>query len=382
MEMKRKSALFILVALVLCMTQLCGVALAEQVADPSPAVYVAQVTANSVVGVRSSVETWSQQEGQKVTPVSSGSGVVVKDGGYVLTNYHVVEDCNVFEVLLPNGEYVEAELVGSDNTLDIAVLKAQSNELVTCQIGSVSDMLVGSTVVAIGNPGGETLANTVTQGIISALERDLDTGSQQRAVSYIQHDASISSGNSGGGLFDYRGRLIGINTLKYAGSAFSSSTYEGLGFALPIDTVLPLVEQIIEYGKVIRPQLGIYTLEWSDGPEDPLDSYPPVSVLVAEVVEGGPAEAAGIQMYDFITAIDGERVKSYRELTTVLDQHEAGDTVTLTVVRYGEEIENFLSYYYGLTTDNTAGGIFGLYRTPTLSGYEIVDLQVTLEIMD
>lgn len=365
-------------ALVLCMAALPAAVLADT-ADPSPAIYVAQATANSVVGVQGSTETWTREGGTTTTVLSQGSGVVVKDGGYVLTNYHVIESCNVYEVLLPDGEYVRAELIGSDSTLDIAVLRAESDDLVTCEIGTVADLLVGSTVVAIGNPGGDTLANTVTQGIVSALERDVEATNTQRAVSYIQHDAAISSGNSGGGLFDYRGRLVGINTLKYAGSYYDTVTFEGLGFALPIDTVVPLVEQIIEYGKVIRPQMGVYTLDW-DGPEEAIDSYPPASVLVAEVVADAPAALAGMQNYDFITHINGERVTCYRELTTHLDACEVGQTITVTVVRYGN-IEEFLSYAYG--TAASASGMFGYYYSaPSLTGYEMIDLQVVLQILD
>jgi len=143
-----------LFALMTAIVLVCGAAAADM-ADPSPAIYVAQATSNSVVGVKASTQTWSAQSGTVVQPVSSGSGVVVKDGGYILTNYHVIENCNVFEVLLPSGEYIEARLVGSDSTLDIAVLQAESEELVTCEVGTVADLLVGSTGkirdTAIGN---------------------------------------------------------------------------------------------------------------------------------------------------------------------------------------------------------------------------------------
>ena len=372
----KKKMLRALFAMALACALVFSTAVAET-ADPSPAIYVAQTTAKSVVGVKSSAQTWSVHSGTTVQPVSSGSGVVVKDGGYILTNYHVIENCNVFEVLLPSGEYTEAKLVGSDSTLDIAVLQAESDELVTCETGTVADLLVGSTVVAIGNPGGDTLANTVTQGIVSALERDLEGGAQ-RAVSYIQHDAAISSGNSGGGLFDYRGRLVGINTLKYGSSTYSTVTFEGLGFALPIDTVMPLVEQIIEFGKVVRPQMGVMTLDW-EGPDEPIDSYPPKAVLVAEVLEGSPAEAAGVRLYDFITAINGERVHNFREMTMHLDKCQAGDTITVTVARYGN-IEEFLSYYYNASEKPMT--MFGYYSVPNLTGYELIDIDITLEILE
>ncbi len=376
--MKLTRILCALMALVLCV----GSVAFAQGADPSPAIYVAQKTVQSVVGVQSSTETWTPEAGQTTTIMSQGSGVVVKDGGYILTNYHVIENCNFFEVLLPSGEYIEAKLVGSDSSLDIAVLQAESDELVTCEIGSVSELLVGSTVIAIGNPGGDTLANTVTQGIVSALERDIAADNAKRAVNYIQHDAAISSGNSGGGLFDYRGRLVGINTLKYSGSAYSQSTFEGLGFALPVDTVIPLVEQIIEFGKVIRPQIGVYTLDW-EGPEEAIASWPPMSVLVAEVMEDGPSAKAGVENYDFITHVDGERVNNYRDLTSALDKYKEGDVVELTVLRYGN-IEEFLSYYYNSTGSSSSlmGGMFGYYAAPNLTGYEEIKVQVTLEVIE
>lgn len=369
---KKLTALLLAVIMIACLLP----AMAE--GDPSVAVYVAQKNASSVVGVKSSIETWSKTSDVVTTPYSQGSGVVIKDGGYILTNYHVVEDCNVFEILLPSGEYIDARIIGSDSSLDIAVLQADSEELTTCDIGSVSDLLVGSTVVAIGNPGGEVLANTVTMGIVSALERDVDSSSGKRAVNYIQHDAAINSGNSGGGLFDYQGRLVGINTLKYVGSSYSSVSFEGLGFALPIDTVLPLVEQIIEFGKVIRPQLGIYTYDW-EGPDEALSSYPPSSVLIADLVEEGPAERAGVKDYDFLVELDGERVTCYKELTSVLDRHEAGDTVHVKLLRY-DNIENFLNYALNSTASNSMFGYF--YTMPTLSGYDEIEVDITLEIID
>ena len=197
---------------------------AEPVSDPSPAVYVAQKNANSVVGVITNVQNWNRSTGEvEETMYSQGSGVVIQEGGYVLTNYHVISGGDSFQVLLPSGEKAEATLAGSDSSLDLAVLQVTGDaakELVPATIGSSSSLIVGSTVVAIGNPGGEVLANTVTQGIVSALERsDVNGKNTTRTVDYIQHDAAINSGNSGGGLFNYKGELVGINTLKYSGSA-------------------------------------------------------------------------------------------------------------------------------------------------------------------
>ena len=243
-------------------------------------------------------------------------------------------------------------------------------------------MKVGSTVIAIGNPGGEVLANTVTQGIISALERTSVNGSNTyRAISYIQHDAAINSGNSGGGLFDYKGDLIGINTLKYSGSWYSGSTFEGLGFAIPSDTVKTITDDLIEYGKVKRPQMGVNVNYWENGPDEPTKTWPPIGVYVTAVTEGSPAEAAGFQQYDFIYSVDGVRVKSMTELTTQLDQHEAGDTVEVVVVRYDDiskvgNNNNSNNYYWGF------GGFGGFQQRNEGSNFQFVTLNVTLQILD
>ena len=376
--------------------------------DDSPAIYVAQKNANSVVGIITSTEGWSRSTGVQNTPVSQGSGVVIAEGGYVLTNNHVIEDGSAFQVLLPNGDKVDATLVGADSAMDLAVLKVadQTDALVPVTIGSSTNLPVGSTVIAIGNPGGEILANTVTRGIISALERSsVSSNNTTRNVNYIQHDAPISSGNSGGGLFDYQGNLIGINTLKYGGSYYSSGSYEGLGFAIPIETAYPIAQQLIENGKVIRPQIGV-TVKDQEGPDEPMNDYAPASVCIYGVNEGSPAEAAGLQQYDFITAVNGERVTTRRELTTLLDTFKPGDTVTLTIVRYNNATmmnnnNSYDSYYgnspfgygfgfpfggygygYGYGNDNSGNNNGSYYSNGTLTvggGYTTFDVEVTLE---
>lgn len=381
------------------------------VIDTSPAIYVNEKNANSVVGIITNAQDWNQYYGVQDRMLSQGSGVVIAEGGYVLTNHHVIEDGNAFQVLLPSGEKVNASLVGSDSALDLAVLQVSEHaeSLVPVSIGSSEGMKVGSTVVAIGNPGGEVLANTVTQGIISALQRSsVSSSNTTRNVDYIQHDAPISSGNSGGGLFDYQGNLIGINTLKYGGSFYSSGTYEGLGFAIPVETAYPVAQQLIEYGKVIRPQMGI-TVKNYEGPDDPMNDYAPASICVYNINEGSPAEQAGMKQYDFITAINGERVKTRRELTTLLDKFKPGDTVTVTVVRYNNvnmtpnNYNNYNNYYggwpfgfgfgfgdygnYGYGNGNNGsngnnGNNNSAYTNGTLTvggGYTTIELKITLE---
>lgn len=403
--------LCVLMALIMAIT--CAVlsgALAEQQGsapanDSSPAIYVAQSTANSVVGVTTYEQTWdrSTRETQE-TPLGYGSGVVIKEGGYVLTNYHVVEGGSSYKVLLPSGEYTNATLVGSDSSTDLAVLKAEDADgLVPVTVGSSSALVVGSTAIAIGNPGGEVLANTVTQGIVSALEREsVNSSNTSRSIAYIQHDAAINSGNSGGGLFNAAGELIGINTLKYSGSRYSSVTFEGLGFAIPIDTAYPVAMDLIEHGKVLRPQMGVTVLDYTDGPDEPMNNYPPMSVMVYTVNEGSPAQAAGVQPFDFITHIDGVRVTSLFELTKELDKHQEGDTVELTVARYANA-QQVMGYLYGMSNSSSSddsdsnygnnygydygygnyGNYFGNYNnrsSMSLGSYDTLKLKVTLEI--
>lgn len=373
--MKRENAnkrivwiLSILTAFALTLTSVCitgmvsRTAVAETVSysepseDPSPAIYVAQKNANSVVGVITNTQDWNRSTGEvEETVYAQGSGVVIAEGGYILTNYHVIEGGDSYQILMPDGNKADAVLTGSDSSMDLAVLQVSGDAaelLVPVSIGSTSELLVGSTAIAIGNPGGETLANTVTQGIISSLERSsIYSTNTTRQVDYIQHDAAINSGNSGGGLFNYKGELIGINTLKYSGSAYSGISTEGLGFAIPIDSAYPIALQLIENGEVIRPQMGISVADY-EGPDEPMGNYPPASVCIYSVNEGSSAEKAGLQQYDFIYAINGERVTSYRELTGILDHFEAGDTVEITVVRYA---------YAGVASNNDYGNSYGNY---------------------
>ena len=386
----RRALLWVTSMALACMIALCGFnagaifgsapqALAETTAasvpssDPSPAIYVYQRNANSVVGVITNTQQWNRSTGAvEEQAYSQGSGVVIQTGGYVLTNYHVIEGGNSYQVLLPSGEKANAVVAGSDSSLDLAVLQVEEqyrNELIPVEIGSSGSLVVGSTVIAIGNPGGEVLANTVTQGVVSALERSQVSGSNTtRNVDYIQHDAAINSGNSGGGLFNYLGQLVGINTLKYAGSAYSSVSTEGLGFAIPIDTAYPIAAQLIEKGEVVRPQMGITVVD-QEGPDEPMSNYPPASVCIRGVNAGSPAERAGLRQYDFIYAINDQRVTSFRELTSVLDQYQAGDSVNVTVVRYENAYIQPYSNNYNSMFGNFFGGFGGYGGYGNYGGY-------------
>lgn len=373
----------------LCLLLSCAGALAEAPAsDPSPAIYVAQKTASSVVGVITKEQIWDRAYGKtREGTVSMGSGVVIREGGYVLTNNHVIADGSAYEILMPSGEKAEATLVGADSSTDIAVLKvddaALAAQLTPVDIGASESLNVGSTVIAIGNPGGETLANTVTQGVVSALERSSVSASRSsREIAYIQHDAAINSGNSGGGLFNYLGQLVGINTLKYAGSAYRSVTFEGLGFAIPVETAVKISNDLIEYGKVRRATMGVQVSEYLDGPEEPLKGYAPSGVYIVGVVENSPAESAGFELYDCIYSVNGERVTSYAQLTTQLDRYTEGDTIEVQVVRYGSIApaqsggSSLYDYYFGGSTASSGTTL------AVSGGFELVTLNVTLAFLD
>ncbi len=377
-------------------------AASEPTQDTSPAMYVAEKNANSVVGVITNTQSWSSETGVTDTSVAQGSGVVIREGGYIVTNCHVIEDGTAYQILMPNGDKVDATLVGVDSSMDLAVLKVDdeaASQLVPVTLGSTSELAVGSTAIAIGNPGGEVLANTVTQGVISALERDsISASNASRSISYIQHDAAINSGNSGGGLFNYKGELIGINTLKYSGSVYSTTSYEGLGFAIPVETVSEIANDLIEYGKVQRPGLGV-SVKNQEGPEEPLANNAPESVCIYSVNEGGAADKAGLQQYDFIVAVDGQDVSNVRELTKILDSHEAGDTVEVTVIRYNQagvyqqRSNSAMSGLYGFGYGYGYGYGYGNNGSDSSNssssgelmvsgGYQEITVQVTLEILD
>lgn len=308
-----------------------------EIEDTNPAIYVAARNANSVVGVIVKTESWSDRTREvTVEPVSEGSGVVIDDAGYIITNYHVVSDGDMFEILMSSGETVEAEMVGYDSSVDLAVLKVDEkymDQLVPAAIGSVEKLSVGSSVFAIGNPGGSTLSNTVTGGMVSCLERNVDASNTSRTINYIQHDAPISSGNSGGGLFDVNGNLVGINTLKYASNAYSNSSYEGLGFAIPIDYAYDIAVEIIEEGRVRRVGLGV-TVQEADGVEEPTDEETPAGLYIVAVTKDGPADTAGIQEGDFLIGINDNRIYTMEDLTDVIDKCNEGDKVTVTIARY------------------------------------------------
>ena len=268
-----------------------------------------------------------------------GTGFVITNDGYIVTNNHVIAGSDAVTVILDDGSEYGAEIIGADITTDIAVLKIDGRGLKTLAIGDSDELKVGEPVVAIGNPLGLELSNTVTSGIISGLNRVLN--SEGYTQEYLQTDAAINPGNSGGPLIDMEGRVIGINTLKsyiagYDDYGQSIST-EGIGFAIPISAAMPIIEQLIETGTIERPGIGISCLVDDTNYYNPSGS--PVGVTVVGVTEGGPADLAGLESSDIILSIEGKPATTVEELTGVIYRHRVGDELVLAVWRAGEELE-------------------------------------------
>ena len=271
--------------------------------------------------------------GQTTTSAASGSGFVLTQDGYIVTNYHVIEeaanDSSVsVEVAFANGDKYTAKLVGGEKDNDVAVLKIDATGLTPAVIGDSDKLAVGETTVAVGNPLG-TLSNTVTQGIVSALNRQVTV--EDNDMTLIQTDTSISPGNSGGGLFNANGELIGVVNAK---SSYSEA--EGIGFAIPINTAMDIAQQLIENGAVARPVLGVSILDIQDSSTAQQYGVSALGVYVAEVSKGGGAEAAGVQRVDRIIAIDDTAVSSTSTVKSYLADKQVGDTVTLQVERDGK----------------------------------------------
>lgn len=309
--------------------------LAALTEDEQNTIEIVRRTTNSVVFVTNIQLVRGYFYSQREVARGSGSGFIWDDRGYIVTNYHVIEDGDSFNVTLPNHKSFRAKLVGIEASKDIAVLKLEKNpdQLIPVRAGSSSNLLVGQKVVAIGNPFG--LDNTVTTGIVSALGREIMGIGGVTIRDMIQTDASINPGNSGGPLLDSDGRLIGMNTMIYSKSGSSA----GIGFAVPVDTIKRIVPQLIAYGKVIRPGLGIGILGEQYNRRMGIEG-----VIVQYVERGSDAYRAGIrglakdrygQLYiqDVITGIDDYKIKSYDDLYNALDNYEIGDIVTVSVER-------------------------------------------------
>lgn len=261
-----------------------------------------------------------------VSPASEGSGIIMSEDGYIITNAHVVEGATSLKVMTSDGETYEAQLVGSDTVTDLAVVKIDATGLTAAEFGSSEDLRVADKVMAIGNPGGHELSSSVTIGYVSALNRAISNNTTGYTMEYIQTDAAINPGNSGGALINEYGQVVGINSAK-----ISATGYEGLGFAIPIDTAQPIISDLIQYGYVKdRAVLGI-SGQFIDSMTGRFYGLPQ-GEYVAQL-NSSEAQASGLQVGDVITAIDGQQLDSESTLRSAILSKKPGDTVTLQVYR-------------------------------------------------
>jgi putative serine protease PepD len=303
-------------------------------ADVDAAVAVAEKVNPSVVNVGVEQRGFNPFTGSSgILSSGNGSGVVIREDGYILTNYHVIEGADRIVVTVGPDD-LEAEVVGVDAQTDLAVLKLQGDAYTPIEIGSSADLQVGEFVVAIGSPFG--LEKTVTSGIVSALQRSSLAEGATSITAYtnlIQTDAAINPGNSGGALVDAEGKLVGINTLIQSPTGSSA----GIGFAIPVDFAMDVADQLIETGRVVHPYMGVSTSTIDEATAQQYGMSVTQGALVQFVEPGSPAEEAGIKRGDIIIEIDGEQVKGVQDVYTGVRANKVGDTIEVRIVRNDTE---------------------------------------------
>ncbi|MDA8234360.1 MAG: trypsin-like peptidase domain-containing protein [Clostridia bacterium] len=302
----------------------------------TPVIEIAEKLGPAIVGIsnRSSVNPHPQ-----ITPgeeddrfeQGSGSGIIIDPKGYIITNNHVVQGAEEIMVSLANGREVPGKIVGRDPRTDLAVVKidpTKAGEITIAPLGDSNQVVVGELAVAIGNPLGKEFARTVTAGIISALNRTISVGEQKFTL--IQTDAAINPGNSGGALVNGKGEVIGINSVKIL-----NERVEGLNFAIPINIAKPIIKDLIEKGKVVRPWLGIYYRGGQVNSKMAGENKLPVDygIVVDKVVTDGPAAMAGMKNGDIIFALEMKPIKEFSDLQQGLEKYKIGEKVRLKVVR-------------------------------------------------
>lgn len=294
---------------------------------------VANQTMDSVVEIKTESVQTGDYFSQAVTS-GAGSGVIISADGYIVTNNHVIEGANKITVTTKDGTEYDATLIGNDATTDLAVIKINATNLTPAVLGSSSNLQVGDTAIAIGNPLGE-LGGTVTNGIISALDRAITIDGE--SMHLLQTNAAINPGNSGGGLFNDKGELIGIVNAKSSGS-----NIEGLGFAIPIDIAQPIIESLIENGKVEgRPELGVTLVDVKDSNNNPFsqNTESTSSPYIYNVTSGKAADLAGLKRGDKIISIDDKETADVAAVKSIISSHKAGDKIVMKIERDGKEMD-------------------------------------------
>jgi len=275
--------------------------------------------------------------GQILEPQASGSGVIIDEQGYIVTNNHVVENSRSLEVIFADDTKVPATLIGADAFSDLAVIRVEGSVPATAELGDSATLQPGEPVIAIGSPLGD-FKGTVTVGVVSALDRRLELGGGLTMEGLIQTDAAINQGNSGGPLVNALGQVIGINSAIVRGTGAGAPVAEGLGFAIPSNVVEEVTQQLIEHGHVRRPYLGV---EWVPITPRVASAYNlPVQfgAYVQDVQPGSPADTGGLQQGDILTTIDDQAIDEDNNLVTILMRFDPGESVQITVVREQEEV--------------------------------------------
>lgn len=297
--------------------------------DSSTIKSVVEQCANSVVEIQTESVTNGSNPFQQYVSSGAGSGVILTQDGYIVTNHHVIEDANSITVRTRSGDEYNASLVGSDEQSDLAVLKIDATGLTPAVLGDSTTLEVGDLAIAIGNPLGE-LGGSVTSGIISALDREMTIDGQ--TMTLLQTDAAVNPGNSGGGLFNANGDLIGIVNAKSSGE-----NVEGIGFAIPISTATDIIDELIANGEVTsRPTLGVSLYNVEDEMTASQLGVDSTGVYIVQIIDGGAADNAGLRSGDRIVSVDGSEVSSASDVRAALNKHKIGESISITVERNGQ----------------------------------------------
>ncbi len=351
--------------------------------------YAAETAVNAVVYVKVTIQARQQQQyidpffrfffgdegyGGNRERQGSGSGVIIRPDGYIVTNNHVVSGATKIEVTLNNNKTYEATVIGTDPATDVALIKIDANGLQTVQFADSDKLRLGEWVLAIGSPLGEELRSTITAGIVSAKGRSMPNyDGEFKIESFIQTDAAVNPGNSGGALVNKEGELVGINTAIVS----TTGSYTGYSFAVPSNIVKKVVSDLIDFGSVKRAMLGITGGTLTEDLAKKLKVSTPEGVYVSEVVKGGAADKAGIKAEDVITAIDGTQIASMPELQAKVNSYHPGDRATVRVLRNGNPQDLSVEFSDGSVANGTVGSdgtvsFYGAQLRAAEGGVEIV----------
>ena len=296
----------------------------------TPVVRAAKEVGPAVVGITNKAVARDWFNNQVQVEQGVGSGVIFRADGYIVTNYHVIAGAQEIVVSLPDERSFTGQVIGADELTDLAVVKIDATDLKVAEFGNSDDIMVGEPAIAIGNPMGLEFQGSVTSGVISALNRTLDIN--ERQLKLIQTDAAINPGNSGGALVNADGKVIGINSAKLAANGV-----EGMGFAIPINSVRAIVDELMSNGKVLRPYIGVGVFDKETAARQGYRLNAEKGVYVEEITLNGPADKAGIRRGDLILEIDCKEINKVGELRAVILEHKAGDTIRVKIERDGSK---------------------------------------------